>query len=176
MCAGTDRAQGSRPAIALAVLLWAVTGCQRAGSGATEAPQPLHLTPVVEGLRPGHTGAPPLVEMVSCPPGGPCLTSRVYRDGALYYLADEPGGVAHWNPIAQLSPEGTRSLEALYAELCGRTDPVMADDHGSMLHRVTSPGCTQELVVTGIPSGELARIEEATDIINRSILRAPAVP
>ncbi len=112
--------------------------------------------------------------MVSCPPGGPCLTSRVYPDGALYYLAEEPGAAAHWNPIAQLSSEGTHALEALYAELCGRTDPVMANDSGSVLHRVTSPGCTREFVVTGIPSGDLARIGEATDIINRSV--QPARP
>ena len=162
-------------ATVLAMLLCGA-GCDSLGLGFVRVPAaPLQLTPVSEGLRTEHTTGAPLVEMVSCAPGGVCLTSRVYRDGTLYYLAEEPGGGAptRWNPIAQLTAEGTQSLEDLYVELCGRTDPVLGNDAGSVLHRVTSPGCTQEFVVTGVPEGDLARISEATDIINRSVRPIP---
>lgn len=111
------------------------------------------------------------MEKVNCPPRSMCLTSRVYRDGTLYYLVAVKGAEAavRWNPIGRLSSEGVESLDKLYASLCGQVDPVMANDTGSELHRVNVPGCAQEFVVTGIPSGNLARIREATDIINRSI-------
>jgi hypothetical protein len=174
------------PCRALLLLLafcCAAFGCSRAAgpaSGSLPDAKPMELTPVVDGLLPQHRGEAPIVEKVSCPPRSDCLTSRVYRDGTLYYLVDAGGTEPskRWRMIARITPQGVESLEKLYASLCGKVDPVLGNDAGSELHRVTVPGCTQEFVVTGIPSGGLARIGEANDIINRSVIpgSAPAAP
>jgi hypothetical protein len=144
--------------------------------GATgAAQQPATLTPVVDGLTPLHLREPPVVERVSCPPQASCLTSRVYGDGTLYYLvgSEDAATTRRWNRIGQLTPEGVRKLQELYASLCGQVDPVLANDAGSDRHRVSVPGCNSELTVTGLPSGGLAPIAQVDDILARSMRPIP---
>lgn len=149
-------------------------GCSREPK---PSPKPVTLIAVREGLAVQHAEATPLLERISCPPSSGCLTSRVYRDGTLYYLV-KPGDEAppRWNRIARLSESGVASLEKLYASLCGKEDPVLGNDSGSDRHRVHVPGCTQEFVVTGIPAGGLAPIQQANELINTSVIPGSGGP
>jgi hypothetical protein len=152
-------------------LLWVSAGCSR-------KPKALQLTPATDGLPQQHLRETPLLERLSCPPRADCHTSRVYRDGTLYYLAEakDAGTATRWTWIGMLSPEGVQSLERLYVSLCAEVDPVLGNDAGSDVHRVTVPGCTREFVITGIASGGLAPIEQATNIINGSMQRGVHPP
>lgn len=156
-----------------ALLLLTALSCVALGCSRTrkEGPKPVALTAATEGLSAQHAAATPVLERISCPPRSNCLTSRVYRDGTLYYLL-EPADAAppRWNRIARMSSDGVQKLEKLYASLCGKEDPVLGNDSGSDHHRVSVPGCTAEFVVTGIPAGELAPIQQVTEIINTSII------
>lgn len=170
----------ARHLLMVAALLCALPGCSRAGNSPPERkvePKPVQLMTIVEGLSPKHLGGPPILERISCPPRANCLTSRVYRDGTLYYLMD-PSDAAppRWNRIARLSPAGIESLEKLYVSVCGKEDPVLGNDAGSDRHRVNVPGCTQEFVITGIPAGGLAPLQGATDIINKSVIPGSGGP
>jgi hypothetical protein len=128
---------------------------------------------VSEGLLPRHVDAVPLLEKVACiPPVEPgkeasCGTQRVYRDGDLYMLTDD--ATKSWFHLGKLEPGTPEKLEALFAELCDGEDPVMGNDNGRFIYRVTSETCTREFVVVGFPQGTLERIGSVTDIINGAI-------
>jgi len=161
------------------VLMLAVSGCAPFGCSRDRKPEPapVQWMTAKDGLSGEHQGATPMLERTSCPPRASCLTSRVYRDGTLYYLKEaSDAGPARWNRIAQLTTAGVQSLEKLYASLCGKEDPVLGNDVGSDRHRVSVPGCTHEFVVTGIPSGELAPIQQATELINSSVIPGSGAP
>ncbi|MBI5536993.1 MAG: hypothetical protein HY898_30005 [Deltaproteobacteria bacterium] len=161
--------------VGMVALCLAVIGCSRGKDGGAGS-KPIAWSPVVPGLAPEHTTQTPFLEKVYCAPRtdvrtADCLTSRVYEDGALYYLAPSKD---RWNAVGRVSSKGVQELQGLYASLCGKQDPVLANDSGSEVHRVRVPGCSQEFVVTGVASGDLAPISQSTVILNRSMVPGSA--
>ncbi len=168
-----------------AVLLGLTLGCSQPGPSVDEPPvqKSMKLTPVVDGLSPAHRAEVPLLEMVaytppSTRPGEPTAhTSRVYRDGSYYLLQSAEGaGAGRWAYLSSVKPEGITRLEELFGAVCEGSDPLYGNDEGGSVYRVTTPGCTREFVVTGVPSGDLARLADVTDIISHNMNTIPRGP
>jgi hypothetical protein len=135
------------------------------------------LHPVTAGLLPRHRSKTPLLEKEACipsaRPGGKsnCQLTRVYGDGALYQLSRKQGQKPeHWHHLARLKTGTVEKLARLFKEVCDGKDPLYGNDRGSFVYRVHTPGCTRELIVTGIPDGGLRRLLEVPNLINHNLV------
>ncbi len=145
------------------------------GSTGMRAAPRIKLHSATAGLLPRHSGETPLLEKVACIPpsraGGKsrCHLQRVYGDGSLYLLP-RAGGSGSWHHLARLKPGTVKRLSRLFQEVCKGSDPTYGNDNGSFVYRVQVPGCTRELVVTGIPAGGLKRLSEVAPLINGNMI------
>ena len=162
----------------LAILAFALSSCGSSSSAEPAEPagddarfeQELReaINPVVEGLADAHRSELPALELEICIPaverGDPpsCHRDRVYADGARYLLTTES-----WFAVRPVSPEGMAALGQLYGEVCDGVDPVFGNDTGSEIHLVHFETCHARLVVTGIPSGRLARLRDVPTLLQR---------
>ncbi len=171
-CSSTDRQSNGSEALA-----------QSEGSGAV-VQERFMLIQSAEGLEPAHVNETPLLEKLAFIParehGNPpdCSAQRVYRDGTLYILRprlSECGGT--WHRLTSQTQEGVQQLEELFASLCRDPEFPQGDSNGALIYRVTSPRCTRQFVLRGIPSHAQSRLVQGTaDIMNRTGIPIPADP
>ena len=123
------------------------------------------------GLQATHVGQKPLFESVFClPDSDVCEVTRIYPDGAVYFLLGQGEGKA-WGYLTRMKDAGVKELTArLQDALRIASEPPQASpEFGSLTYHFQVGALGRRITFHGLDYGDFELLRDMAALINSNL-------